>query len=235
MTLDDLIAEAGEPGWACFSSDHGRWNCSLQSCKIFNISTWVNNQVFSAWTTQHSWLRLAFQTQADIPSSLCVSYIQISSNFTWCPAHTRKTLPCALRGSREMAPKTIMNCLVLDQDAMRLLSPSRQHGWSSSRCQQRLAGTWGLGQCLLQDGSTTLPLDPTKHRGKSSQSVQGCSAQLPHPACSWYIPKFPAYILHAGPVSPAGFCLRCWECPWAAPRTTNSWETSMGNIPAMLG
>lgn len=73
-------------------------------------------------------VRLAFQTQADLPFSLCVSYIQISSTFTWCPAHTRKTFSCALRGSREVAPKTIMNCPMLYQDAMRPLSPADSMG-----------------------------------------------------------------------------------------------------------
>lgn len=52
-------------------------------------------------------------------------------------------------------------------------------------------------------------------------SNQTQSQKLPKPpvlldpvassACNWYIPKFQAYILHGGPVSPFGFYLRCWE------------------------
>lgn len=72
--------------------------------------------------------RLAFQTQADVPLQLVHVLHPNCPNLTWCPAHTRKPLPCALRGSREMAPKTITNCPILDRDAMRPLSPADSTG-----------------------------------------------------------------------------------------------------------
>lgn len=42
--------------------------------------------------------------------------------------HTQGKPLCALRGSREMAPKIFMNCPMLDQDATRPLSPADSMG-----------------------------------------------------------------------------------------------------------
>lgn len=140
--------------------------------------------------------------------SLCMSYTQISSSFTWCPAHTRKTLPCALRGSSEMAPTTVLDCPMLDQDATRPLSPADSMGeavkpllGASKHLQER--EDWLSASCKMdQQHCHWIQLNTDTKAPKASTAG---SAQLPQPACSQNIPKFPAYILHGGPVSPSGF------------------------------
>lgn len=148
--------------------------------------------------------------------SLCMSYIQISSNFTWCSAQTRKTLVCTERLKRNGSQD---NCELshVGSGCNKTPLPSRQHDSMGEAVKLLLGASkdphecenWVSASCKMDQQhchGIQLNIEP-----KASQSIQCCSAQLPQPACNWYIPKFPAYIHHGGPVSPSGFYLRCWD------------------------
>lgn len=157
----------------------------MQPSKLQNIyiSAWVNNQVFSAWTTQHSW-----KTGISDPSGVPLQLVPVlHPNFL--QSHL---VPCTHKETPSLCTERLKRNGSQDNDKLshtgsgcnEPLSPADSTGEAvkpllgASKDLQECED-WA-GQYLLQDGSRVLPLDSTRHRVKSFQSLQCCSAQLPH-------------------------------------------------------
>lgn len=151
-------------------------------------------------------VRLEFQTQTEVPLQpvhvLHPNFLQ--SHLGLC-THKENPSLCTKRlkrnGSQDNYKLSHLGSGDSTGEAVKpLLSASKD----LQECED-----WVSASCKMdQQHCHWIQLNTEPKVPKASSAAQ---PSCPNLFTNWHIPKFPAYILHGGPVSPSGFYFKCWE------------------------